>query len=156
MLKKTITYEDFNGESRTEDFYFNLNKNELAKLEHSKGGGLTEWVKKAVQAKDGKTILDVFDEILAATYGEKSLDNREFVKSPEIFQKFKSTNAYDIIFMDLVTNADSAAEFITMCMPKELREGAIKAIDQEKKNHPELTSGTANNNDASVIKKVES
>ena len=32
MLKKTITYTDYNGNSRTEDFYFNLTKTELMKM----------------------------------------------------------------------------------------------------------------------------
>ena len=36
MLKKTIKYTDYNGQQREEDFYFNLNKAELAEMEMSK------------------------------------------------------------------------------------------------------------------------
>ena len=33
MLKKTITYEDFNGVERKEDFYFNLSKAEIMEMQ---------------------------------------------------------------------------------------------------------------------------
>ena len=33
MIKKTITYTDYNGVSRTEDFWFNLTTAELMKME---------------------------------------------------------------------------------------------------------------------------
>lgn len=144
MLQKTITYEDFNGEERSETFYFNLTKTELAKLEYSHGGGLTEWIKRAVEKRDGKTILETFEEIVKATYGVKSPDGKTFMKSDAIFEEFKSTNAYDQLYMELVTDGEKAAEFITQCMPKELREEAVKAMKKQQKN------------DASAIKKVES
>ena len=142
MLKKTITYEDFNGDTRTETFYFNLTKTELATLEYSKGGGLSEWIKRAVEAKDGKTILATFEEIVKATYGIKSPDGKTFQKSEAIFNEFKGTNAYDQLYMELVTDADKAADFIIQCMPKELQG---KATEEMKK-----VDGGAS------IKKVES
>ena len=43
MLKKTITYTDYNGNSRTEDFSFNLNEAELAEMVVSVDGGLTAY-----------------------------------------------------------------------------------------------------------------
>ena len=41
MLKKTITYTDYNDNERTEDFYFNFSKAELTEMELSTVGGLT-------------------------------------------------------------------------------------------------------------------
>jgi hypothetical protein len=32
MLKKTITYTDYNGNKLTEDFYFNLSRAEIAEM----------------------------------------------------------------------------------------------------------------------------
>ena len=32
MLKKTITYTDYNGVRRTEDFWFNLSKAEIMEM----------------------------------------------------------------------------------------------------------------------------
>ena len=41
MLKKTITYTDFNGKQRTETFYFNLTKAEVAEMEATVDGGFS-------------------------------------------------------------------------------------------------------------------
>lgn len=142
MYKRTITYTDFNDEERQETFYFNLTKTELAKLEYSHGGGLTEWIRRAVEAKDGKTLLETFEEIIKATYGVKSADGKTFVKSDAIFEEFKGTNAYDQLYMELVTDGEKAAQFIIECMPKELREKASAEVKKQ--------------TDAGAIKKVES
>lgn len=145
MLVKTITYEDFNGTERTEDFYFNLTKTELVKLEHSKGGGLTEWIKRVVQSQNGKEILNTFEDIIKATYGVKSLDGRTFIKNDQVFEEFKGTNAYDQLYLELVTDATKASEFLAACMPKDMQEDAKTAMTAEIEKH-----------DASTIKKVES
>ena len=50
MLKKTITYTDYNGNERTEDFYFNLTKAEVVEMEMSTSGGLTEMIDGRVAA----------------------------------------------------------------------------------------------------------
>ena len=47
MLKKTHTYYDFDGQQRTEDFYFNLTEAELTELEYSMNGGLSQLLEKA-------------------------------------------------------------------------------------------------------------
>lgn len=124
MLTKTITYTDYNDNERTETFYFNLNKHELAALEQNKTGGLTEWIKRALEKQDGKTIMDTFTEIIHAAYGIKSLDGKTFIKTEEAYQEFKGSNAYDQLFMELVTEAEKATEFIVGCLPKDLQGSA--------------------------------
>lgn len=147
MLARKITYKDWNDEERSETFYFNLTETELAKLEYSKNGGLTEWIKRAVESKDGKTILDTFETIIKATYGVKSLDGRSFIKNDQVFAEFQGTGAYDQLYMELVTDAQKASDFITACMPEKLRGKAKEAMEAELKKE---------NTDAAVIKKVES
>lgn len=148
MLVRTITFTDWNDNERTEDFCFNFTKTELTKFENSKGGGLTEWIRRIVQAQDNKAILDTFDEIIKATYGVKSLDGRTFIKNDKVYEEFKGTGAYDILFMEIVTDAGKASEFLAGCLPKEFREDAKKKMDEE------IAKYTTN--DASAIKKVES
>ena len=46
MLKKTITYTDFDDNERTEDFYFHLSKAEIAEMELSENGGLVKLIGK--------------------------------------------------------------------------------------------------------------
>ena len=60
MIKKTITYEDYNGVERTENFYFNLNKAEVLEMEMGTEGGMAESIQKIVDAKDAPAIIRVF------------------------------------------------------------------------------------------------
>lgn len=117
MLKKTITYTDYNGTERTEDFYFNLSKAELAEMEMGIDGGMAEMIEKIVAAKDSPAIIKVFKDLIMKSYGEKSADGKRFIKSEEISTAFSQTEAYSDLYMLLATNADEAAKFVNGIMP---------------------------------------
>lgn len=127
MLKKTITYNDFNGVERTEDFYFNLTKAEVLEMEMSATGGLAESIKRIVAAQDQPAIIKLFKELILKAYGEKSADGRRFMKSEEIKDNFAQTEAYSILFMELATDADKASEFVNGIVPAGLAEKAALA-----------------------------
>lgn len=122
MLKKTITYNDYNGVSRTETFYFNLSKAEVMEMEMGTEGGFTEMVEKIVAAKDAPTIIKVFKDMILKAYGEKSLDGKRFIKSDELSTAFSQTEAYSQLFMELSTNAQAASDFVNGIMPADLSE----------------------------------
>ena len=122
MLKKTITYTDYNGNSRTEDFYFNLNESELAEMVVSVDGGLTAMIQRIVAAQDGKQIIATFKDIVLRAYGEKSPDGRRFIKSPELRDAFSQTEAYVKLFMELSTDHDAGAVFINGIIPPPKKE----------------------------------
>ena len=84
MLKKTINYTDYNGMERKEDFYFNLNKAEVAEMELSTEGGLAEMIQKIVSSKDTPSIVKIFKDLILKAYGEKTPDGKRFVKSKEL------------------------------------------------------------------------
>lgn len=117
MVTKTITYVDYNGTERTEDFYFNLTKAEAIEWEMSKAGGLAELIKKVVAAQDMPTLISLFKELILKSYGEKSLDGKRFIKSKEISEAFSQTEAYSQLFMELATDADKAAAFVNGIVP---------------------------------------
>lgn len=117
MLKKTITYTDYNGSERTEDFYFNLNKAEIMEMEMSITGGLTEMINKIVAAKDAPAIISIFKKLVLKAYGEKSPDGKRFIKSEELATAFSQTEAYSQLFMELATDADEAAKFVNGIIP---------------------------------------
>ena len=117
MIKKTITYTDYNGVERTEDFYFNLNKAELMKMEMSTNGGMAEMIQRVVAAQDAPAIIAIFEDLIQRAYGVKTPDGRGFVKSPADLAAFMSTEAYSILFMELATDADKAAEFVNGIVP---------------------------------------
>ncbi len=120
MLKKTITYEDFNGETRSEDFFFNISKQELITMELVEKNGLASYLKAIVDSKDGKAIMDKFNEIIMMSVGQKSEDGRRFIKNQDVRDEFASTGAYEALFMELVTDAAAAATFIKAILPQNL------------------------------------
>lgn len=118
MLKETMTYTDFNGIERTEDFYFNLTKTELTKMELTTAGGLAERIQKIVAAQDAPAIMEVFEDLILKAYGVKSPDGKRFEKSKELSAQFAQTAAYDQLFMKLATDADAAAKFVNGIVPE--------------------------------------
>ena len=124
MIKKTVTYDDYNDFSRTEDFYFNLTKAEVMEMQLSTVGGLDTMLKKLVASNDLPSIIKVFKELVLKAYGEKSPDGRRFIKNDELRAEFEQTEAYSIIFMELATDEKAAAEFINGIVPKDLADQA--------------------------------
>ena len=122
MYKRTITYTDYFDVERTEDVYFNLSETELTKLQLSKQNGYVAMLQSLIDAKNGPAIMEVFDEIIRMAYGEKSEDGRRFVKSEELTEAFTQTPIYDQLYMELCTNADSAAEFVKNIIPAKYRD----------------------------------
>ena len=120
MLKKTITYTDYDGVERTEDFYFNLSPAEITEMEMGTTGGLQKMIETIVKTQDSKKIIELFKEIILKAYGEKSADGRRFQKRRDghlLADEFAETEAYSILFMELATNADAAAKFISGVVP---------------------------------------
>lgn len=117
MLKETITYETFDGETITEDFYFHYSKAELAELELSHDGGLTEMLKDLIKTNDGKKIIDTFKDLVLGAYGVKSKDGKRFIKSDELRESFSQTEAYSEFFMSLALDAEKAAKFVNGIVP---------------------------------------
>lgn len=133
MLKKTITYIDYNGTERTEDFYFNLTQAEIMEMQMSTSGGMDEMITKIVNSQDAPAIIKVFKELILKAYGEKSADGKFFKKSEEISMAFAQTEAYSQLFMELATDADAASKFVNGIVPV-VKDNATPA------NHPAITA----------------
>lgn len=121
MIKKTITYTDFNDVERTEDFHFHLTKAEVMKMQMGTTGGLAEMIQRIVAAQDMPTIIATFEDMILKSYGVKSPDGKQFQKSEELRTAFAQTNAYSQLFMELSTDADKAAEFVNGIMPADIQ-----------------------------------
>ena len=118
MLKKTITYTDYEGVERTEDFYFNLTKAECVEMQWSAEGGMAKRLQKIVATQDTKQIVEIFKDIILRSYGEKSDDGRRFIKSKELSDAFSQTEAYSELYMELSRDDKAAAAFINGITPK--------------------------------------
>lgn len=134
MLKKTITYTDYDGNERTEDFYFNLTKAECLEMELGSNGGMKKYVERIISAQDGKQLVALFKEIIDKSYGVKSLDGKRFVKNQEVLDEFKQSEAYSDLFMELATNSDAAAAFVNGVLPvvpQEAQTAAPAVVDAQ-------------------------
>ena len=126
MIKKTITYTDYDGNERTEDKYFNLSKPELIEMQTSEAGGLEKKIEKISKEQDVAKIIELMKEIIQKSYGVKSDDGKRFIKNQEILDEFMQSEAYSELFMELATDANAASEFINGILPKGLVEEAKK------------------------------
>lgn len=134
MLKKTITYEDYDSNKRIEDHYFNLNKAEVIKWLTTSGDyTLDKVLERLSTERNGKKIMEIFEDLIHLSYGKKSLDGRKFEKTEEIWNDFYQTEAYSVLFTELVTDAKMAADFVNKIIPKDLADEVEKII----KEHPE-------------------
>lgn len=127
MFKYTATYTDFNGITRTEDFYFNITKAELAELQMTTAGGMKEKLERIINANDLPTLITMFKDIMLMAYGVKSDDGKRFKKSPEITADFVSTQAYSDLYMRLATDDEFASNFILKVVPNDIAEEAKKS-----------------------------
>lgn len=117
MLKKTITYTDYDGLERTEEFRFNLTKAELMDMQLTTVGTFSEMMRKIIEEKDMARLAKYFKEIILKSYGVKSDDGKRFIKSPELSGAFSQTEAYSELYMELLLNADEGAKFFQELMP---------------------------------------
>lgn len=137
MIGITKTYTDFNGVEKTETFYFNLTKTELAKLALGPAGGLDNMLQEIINANDMARIMELVESIVFMAYGKKTPDGR-FVKVDDdghkLSVKFSQSAAYDDFFMDLMFNPEKLVDFINGCVPVELSSdaGMREASEQAK------------------------
>lgn len=120
MLKKTITFEDFEENTRTEDFYFNLSKAELAEMQMSRQGGFTDWIQKVIDAKDNATLYATIKNFVLNSVGVRSSDGRRFIKNDEIRTEFEQTDAYSVLMMELISDDKAFAAFVQGIVPKDI------------------------------------
>lgn len=138
MLKKTIEFEDYDGNMRKEDHYFNLNKAEVIKWLTTTGDyTLDKVLDRLSTERNGKKIMEIFEGIIHLSYGKKSLDGRKFEKTDEIWNDFYQTEAYSVLFTELVTDARKAAEFVNRIIPKSLSDEVEKIIKENPQALPE-------------------
>lgn len=120
MLKRNITYENFNGDTSTSVFYFNISKPEIVELQYSDADGFAETLQKIVKSEDQGALISIFKKFILDSYGVKSSDGERFVKNPELREAFSQTAAFQTLFMELATDDNAAAEFIIGIFPKDM------------------------------------
>lgn len=145
MYTRTIEYEDFNGEKHSDTFYFNMTEaetmewvNETVNVDDAARLNPAEFIEK-MQSKDISTVdfMRQVKDLICRSYGVKSVDGKRFIKSKAVTDEFLQTEAYSVLYMDLLTNPDSFSEFfLNGIIPKKL----MARIEEVRKEHPEIPS----------------
>lgn len=123
MYTKEITYTDYRGVKRTEVFQFNFTEQELKEWAVSVEGGLSEYIKKIVEADNDKELIKLFKTLILKAYGVVSDDGRRFMKGGDITKAFKESPAFSSFFMECVNDSKTASEFINGLVEPFSREG---------------------------------
>nr|DAN04772.1 MAG TPA: hypothetical protein [Caudoviricetes sp.] len=121
MHKIREKYEDYDGNERVEEFYFNLTKAEITDMELTTEGGMSAMLNRIIAAKDTSKLIAVFKDLILRSYGQKSPDGRRFIKSDELTKEFTETPAYSQIYLRLATDDKAATEFVNNVIPKDLQ-----------------------------------
>lgn len=131
MRKELISYVDYNGTERNEEFYFNLTRTECVALNNKTPGGLAAVLERIVKANDTAVIQATFEDLLGRSFGVKSEDGRRLIKgrNMEHFIAFQETPAYDELICKLISTPGYAAEFFNDVIPTEQIKDLVQKID---------------------------
>lgn len=139
MIRKEIQYKNFNDETETGVFHFNMSKGELVMQQMSAIDQHTESfqdkLEKIAKNLQGKALVDTLREIIFDSYGEKTVDGKNFVKirdGKHLVENFLSSGAYSELVVELLSSADGMADFINGLMPADLRDSVNQEVNRQK------------------------
>ena len=134
MIKKTVTYTDYNREQRTETFYFHYTEAEILDMEMSEEGSFADRIQRIIDAKDKTALMKLIKKFVIDAYGVKSEDGKRFMKNDELKTAFLECPAYSDIFMEMVTNDEIAAEFVNGVIPSTMKDRVAKLSNGKSTN----------------------
>lgn len=120
MISRTFEYTGYDGKPHKDTWWFNLSEAELYKLELGSIGGVNGMMNRLLREDKPGEIVEMFENIILSSVGERSIDGRKFVKNEEIKQDFYQSVGYSKLFMELVSSGEKLAEFLKGVIPNEL------------------------------------
>lgn len=126
MLRKEVEYKDFDGNDRKDILWFHLNEVEITEMDLETSGGLVKYMESIIDTKDVNRLITIFKDLLIRSYGERSMDGKHFYKDDKIRNEFVSSAAYPVLYMEMVSDANKAVEFINGIVPSNIREQMAK------------------------------
>lgn len=126
MLRKEVEYKDFDGNDRKDILWFHLNEVEITEMDLETSGGIVKYMESIIDTKDVNRLITIFKDLLIRSYGERSMDGKHFYKDDKIRNEFVSSAAYPVLYMEMVSDANKAVEFINGIVPSNIREQMAK------------------------------
>lgn len=137
MLAKTIKFKDYDGQEREGTYYFYLNKAEVIMWMSTTGEyTLDKVLLRLSEERNGRRIMEIFEDLIHRSYGRKSLDGIQFEKSEEIWKEFRQSEAFSELFVEIVTDAKKAADFVNGIIPSDMAAEVNKALLENKDGLP--------------------
>lgn len=130
MFIKKVSYTNYNGESVTEEFCFNLTKAECLDLDfmYEEQGGLEAYLSDLIKTiqKDPdnapkRPMYEFLKLMIKSSVGKKSPDGKRFIKSENVANEFLQSEAYPEFLMELldtVNNPNGIRVFINGVLPE--------------------------------------
>lgn len=131
MFSDTIEYTDFDGNPRKETLYFNISSAEAIDLEMKYPGGYVNKLRRDIDRQDNAEIMQDYKDFIHLSYGIKSDDGRRFIKSPEIYEEFVSTEAYTEFYLKFLGDPDYALKFIVNTFPTDKTGKSKQELENE-------------------------
>lgn len=135
MFKKTVSFEDFDGNKQTKDFYFHMSKAELLAMS-SKGDLMQERIERITKAKDGAAILNEFRELIKLAVGVRSEDGQRFIKDDIAQSTLLDSPAFDELLMELATDANASVEFVKQLIPEKMQKEMMDKLKSSQTPDP--------------------
>jgi len=129
MIKKAVTFTNYDGEKVTKTFHFHLSKFEWLELQTFTKGGFVENLQHSLEDGNNKKTIDLLKKIILRAYGERDEETQEFVKSDDLAIKFSKTEAFSELFYELAFDEAKSKEFFLGLIPEDVRDEAIKAAN---------------------------
>lgn len=134
MLKKTITYEDLDGNKVTEEFHFKLNTPEITEFATAYGNdteGIEAYFKWVVDTKDSGALIALLKDLVSRSIGKRAEDGKRFMKNEEIRLGFMESDAWPTFFMQLAENPAEMVEFFSGVVPSNMSESMRARMNEE-------------------------
>lgn len=142
MLKKTVKYENFDGDMVEKTLWFHFTRAEVLEMEMKEKGGLYKKMRRIIDSEDQDEIIDIFKELILQSYGVR--DGDDFIKTDDIRDRFSHSEPFSELFIELSTNAASAVDFFSGIMPKGLEEVVEKMVSQSDISQEEVNEMMTN------------
>lgn len=141
MIKKDITYKDFNGNTVTDPFAFHLSPADLLEMEAETPGGVEAQLQRIRETQDGAEVWSFFKNLVTRSIGKVSPNGKQFIHNQEIQNEFLQSNAFSVLLLELVRNEETAAQFFNALMPEGLDQfEAATPADPQKVRHTAETT----------------
>lgn len=133
MIRKTLTYKDYEGVEHTKDFYFSLNQTEFALMNNKMPGGFEAYLKRIQEDHNEEKLLEMLVWFIEEGYGIRMGDD-DFIKEDEVGRKlgkrFRCTEACDNLITELLEKENNIGTFLIGMLPESLKPQARKNIDE--------------------------